>query len=84
MSGDVPLPNLGSIGPWGRVEGELKLKTMGVSFVQRRATISIFLSHPRWPRGFYMVGPKTFKKISNLSISTFYVPSNSYKLQTVE
>jgi len=24
MSADVPIPALGSIGPWGRVEGELK------------------------------------------------------------
>jgi len=40
----APSP-LGSIGPWGRVEGELKTQKMGVvSFVLRTATISIFLS----------------------------------------
>jgi len=45
MSGDVPLPPLGSIGRWGRVEGKLKAQKMGVvSFVQWTATISIFLS----------------------------------------
>ena len=45
MSADVPLPPLGSIGRWGRVEGKLKAQKMGVvSFVQWTATISIFLS----------------------------------------
>jgi len=42
MSAEVPLPPLGSIGPWG--EGELKLKKWGVvSFVLRTATICISL-----------------------------------------
>ena len=45
MSADVPIPALGSIGRWGLVEGELKLKKWRVvSFVHRTATISIFLS----------------------------------------
>ena len=46
MSADVPPPPVGSIGPWGAGEGELKkLKKLGVvSFVHRTATISIFLS----------------------------------------
>ena len=45
MSADVPAPPVGSIGPWGRGEGELKTPKMGVvSFVLRTATISIFLS----------------------------------------
>ena len=46
MSADVPLPHLGSIGPWGQVEGEVKnSKKWGVvSFVQWSASISIFLS----------------------------------------
>ena len=42
MSADVPPSPLGSIGPWGK--GELKTQKMGVSFVHRTATISIFLS----------------------------------------
>ena len=47
MSVDVPPPPVGSIGPWGREEGELntqKNEKMGVSFVLRTATISIFIS----------------------------------------
>ena len=44
MSADVPPPPLGSIGSWGAGEGELKTPKMGVSFVHRTATISIFLS----------------------------------------
>ena len=40
----APLP-LGFIGPWGRGNGDLKTQKMGVvSFVQRTATISVFLS----------------------------------------
>ena len=40
----APSP-VGSIGPWGAGEGELKIQKMGVvSFVLRTATISIFLS----------------------------------------
>jgi len=44
MSADVPPPPLGSIGSWGAGEGELKTPKMGVSFVHRTATISIFIS----------------------------------------
>jgi len=45
MSVYVPLPAVGSSGPWGRVEGEIKTQKMGVvSFVHRTATISVFLS----------------------------------------
>ena len=36
---------MGSIGPWGQGQGELKTEKLGVvSFVHRTATISIFLS----------------------------------------
>ena len=34
MSADVPLPPLGSIGPWGRVKGELKTQTMGGGLIR--------------------------------------------------
>ena len=46
MSADVPLPALGSIGPWGAGGGGVKNSTKwGVaSFVHRTATISVFLS----------------------------------------
>ena len=46
MSADVPLPPLGSIGPWRAGEGELKTqKNWGVvSFMQWTATISNFRS----------------------------------------
>jgi len=46
MSADVPPPPVGSIGPWGAGGGGVKnSKKLGVvSFVQRTATISIFLS----------------------------------------
>ena len=45
MSADVPLLPLGSIGPWGRVEGELKTQKWGVvSDVHRTATKNVFFS----------------------------------------
>jgi len=45
MSADVPPPPVGSIGPGGHGEGELKTQKIGVvSFLHRTATISIFLS----------------------------------------
>ena len=45
MSADVPLPPLGSIGPWRAGGGVVKNSKMGVvSFVQRTANISIFPS----------------------------------------
>ena len=45
MSADVPPLPVGSIGPWGAGERELKTQKIGVvSFVHRTATISIFFS----------------------------------------
>ena len=45
MSAGVPPPPVGSIGPWGAGEGELKTQKLGVvSFVHRTATICSFLS----------------------------------------
>ena len=47
MSADVPHPPVGSIGPWGAGEGELKTQKLGGGLIRaadRTATISISLS----------------------------------------
>ena len=76
MSADVPLPPLGSIGPWEAGAGGAKnSKKWGVvSFVQWTATISVFSQHfQMWCRtvqigqGDSTGWAKKFEKISNFS-----------------
>ena len=98
MSAYVPLPDVGSSGPWGRVEGKMGV----VSFVHRTAIISIILSTSkcgsicraqtcahsdiepsRWAKAILQGGPKSSKKVEFFTISRLYVHI-SHKLLKIE
>jgi len=96
MSAYVPLPAVGSSGPWGRVEGKMGV----VSFVHRTAIISIILSTSkcgsicraqtcahsdiepsRWAKAILQGGPKSSKKVEFFTISRLYVHISQKRLK---